>query len=49
MERKNLSEAERAWILWQLLQELNDLLWDRYEKDFLDFLIEEDLPPTESP
>ena len=42
MERQDRSEAKQAWILWQRLQELNDLLWDRYEKDFLDFLIEED-------
>ncbi len=49
MVRENCSEAKRAWILWQLLQELNDLLWDRYEKEFLDFLIEEDLAPTEYP
>lgn len=43
MERENCSEAKRDWILWQLLQQLSDLLWFRYEKDFLLFDIEEDL------
>jgi hypothetical protein len=47
MERQNCSEAKRAWVLWQLLQELNALLWDRYEKNFLEILIEEDSAPTE--
>jgi hypothetical protein len=51
MERKNVSEAKLAWILWQRLQELSDLLWDRYDKDFLNFPIEEDqnVMPTDSP
>lgn len=42
MERKNISEAKLAWILWQRLQELSDLLWDRYDKDFLDLSMEDD-------
>ena len=46
MERENCSKTKRAWILWQLLQELNDLLWDHYEKDLL---AEEDLAPTKYP
>lgn len=43
MERENLSEAKLAWLLWQLLQELSDLLWDHYEEEFLDFVLEEDM------
>lgn len=43
MERENLSEAKRTWLLWQLLQELSDLLWDHYEEEFLDFVLEEDM------
>jgi hypothetical protein len=43
MERENLSEAKRAWLLWQLLQQLSDLLWDHYEEKFLDFVLEEDM------
>jgi hypothetical protein len=48
MENKNISEAKLAWILWQRLQELSDLLWNRYDKDFLDFPIEEDDDLTET-
>jgi hypothetical protein len=28
-------EPRLAWALWQGLQKLSDLLWDRYEEDFL--------------
>jgi hypothetical protein len=43
MEGKNISEAKLAWILWQRMQQLCDLLWDRYDKEFIDFPIEDDL------
>ena len=43
IERENLSEAKQAWLLWQLLQELSDLLWNHYEEEFLDFVLEEDM------
>jgi hypothetical protein len=33
----NLSEAEQAWRLWHLLQELSDSIWEHYESAFLDF------------
>jgi hypothetical protein len=42
METKNISEAKLAWSLWQRLQELADLLWDRYDQEFQDFPINED-------
>ena len=29
-------EPRLAWVLWQGLQKLSDLLWDRYEEDFLE-------------
>jgi hypothetical protein len=29
-------EPRLAWALWQGLQKLSDLLWDRYEEDFLE-------------
>jgi hypothetical protein len=32
-----VSEAEEAWRLWHLLQNLSDALWNRYESAFLDF------------
>jgi hypothetical protein len=47
MERNNLSEAQWAWMLWQLLQRLSDFLWDRYEKDFTEFNLDDDLSPSE--
>ncbi len=47
MEQEALSEAKRAWILWQWLQQFSDLLWTHYEKEFLTFLVEEDLEPFE--
>jgi len=41
MKSKNLTEAQIAWILWNLHNRLNDLLWDRYEKEFLDWAMDE--------
>lgn len=37
------NEQETAWRLWYLLEELNSLLWERYESEFVDrHLAEED-------
>lgn len=41
MKPQNLSEAQIAWILWNLHERLNDLLWDRYEKEFLDWVMDQ--------
>ena len=41
MNPQNLSEAKLAWIIWNALQQLSDLLWDRYDKDFVSFTMEE--------
>ena len=41
MKSENLTEAQIAWILWNLHERLNDLLWDRYEKEFLDWAMDE--------
>ena len=43
MKSENLTEAQTAWILWNLHERLNGLLWDRYEKEFLDWVIDENL------
>jgi hypothetical protein len=32
-----MSEAEEAWRLWHLLQNLSETLWRRYESAFMDF------------
>jgi len=37
MKPQNFPEAKLAWMIWQTLEKLNGLLWDRYEKDFLFF------------
>jgi hypothetical protein len=41
MKSETLSEAQIAWILCNLHERLNDLLWDRYEKEFLDWAMDE--------
>jgi hypothetical protein len=48
MERKTVSEVELAWVLWQRLQELSDLLWNRYDKDFLILPMENDYDLTDT-
>jgi len=40
MKSENLTEAQIAWILWNLQERLNNLLWDRYEKEFLDWMMD---------
>jgi hypothetical protein len=37
-------EAELAWRAWELLGDLQQLLWDRYEREFMDFLCQEQAP-----
>jgi hypothetical protein len=34
-------EPQLAWAIWQGLAKLSDLLWDRYEEDFLKLAEEE--------
>ena len=41
MNPQNLSESKLAWILWNALQQLSNLLWDRYDNDFVSFAMEE--------
>ena len=42
MSSQPFPEAKLAWMIWQTLEKLDALLWDRYEKDFLSFAIEEE-------
>jgi hypothetical protein len=42
MPSQPFPEAKLAWMIWQTLETLNSLLWDRYEKDFLSFAMEEE-------
>lgn len=39
---KQVSEAKIAWVLYNLLEEANDRLWNRYEKEFMRFVAEEE-------
>ena len=32
---KDENEIKIAWKLWHLVEELNDLIWNRYEDEFL--------------
>lgn len=32
---KEAHEIKIAWVIWILLSFLNDILWDRYEHEFL--------------
>jgi hypothetical protein len=41
MKSENLTEAQIAWILWNLHERLNQLLWTRYEKQFMDWAMNE--------
>lgn len=34
-------ESKIAWLAWHLLDEVQSFLWDRYERQFLDFLTQE--------
>ncbi len=48
MTTQNLPEAKRAWLIWQLINELNELLWNHYDNDFSSFLLEEENPDYQS-
>jgi hypothetical protein len=41
-------EAKLAWAIWQALEKLNGLLWDRYKEDFLSIATEKEDPHWES-
>jgi hypothetical protein len=41
MKSENLTESQIAWLLWNLHERLNQLLWVRYEKEFLDWAMDE--------
>jgi hypothetical protein len=36
-------EPRLAWALWQGLVKLSDLLWERYEEDFMELAEEEEV------
>ena len=41
MKPQPLSEAELAWLIYNKLEELSCLLWNRYDQDFVSFAMDE--------
>ena len=39
---KDEKEVQIAWEMLNLLEKLNQLLWDRYEDDFIDIDLQKD-------
>ena len=39
---KDQKEIRIALEIWNLINKLSDLLWDRYEEDFLDIYLKEE-------
>jgi len=35
---KQPDEIKIAWAIWILLSHLNEILWDRYEEEFLEII-----------
>jgi hypothetical protein len=46
---KERKEIQTAWEIWILINRLNDLLWDRYEKEFPEFDLQEQEDPCLGP
>jgi hypothetical protein len=38
----NQKEIQIAWEIWNLVNKLNDLLWDRYEECFLEIYLKKE-------
>jgi len=39
---KDQKEIQIAWEIWNLIEKLNNLLWDRYEDDFIEIYLREE-------
>jgi len=39
---KDQKEIQTAFEIWNLTNKLNDLLWDRYEEEFLEIYLKEE-------
>ena len=39
---KDQKEIQTAWEIWNLVERFRDLLWDRYDKDFIDISLQEE-------
>jgi hypothetical protein len=36
----NEKEIQTAWTVWQLMAKLNELIWNRYENEFIEQYLE---------
>ncbi|MEW6376895.1 MAG: hypothetical protein AB1502_14020 [Thermodesulfobacteriota bacterium] len=43
---KDQKEIQIAWEIWNLVEKLNNLLWDRYEEDFIEIYLREEVDKT---
>ena len=39
---KDGKEIQTAWEIWNRINQLNDLLWERYEESFLQIYLQEE-------
>lgn len=39
---KQVPEAKIAWVLLNLLEQVTEQLWNRYDKEFVEFAMEEE-------
>lgn len=39
---KDENEVQLAWQIWNLIAKLNDLIWDRYEEQFIDIYLRDE-------
>ena len=43
---KTEKESQTAWELWILINRLNDLLWDRYDHEFIEIDLQQQVDKT---
>ena len=44
---KTEKEIRTAWEIWILINRLNDLLWDRYDDEFIEIDLQEEVDKTQ--
>ena len=44
---KTEKEIRTAWEIWILINRLNDLLWDRYDDEFIEIDLQEEVAKTQ--
>ena len=44
---KDRKEIQTAWEIWILINRLNDLLWDRYDDEFIEIDLQEEVDKTQ--